>query len=79
MPAYGRYIIRLKYGQKHSNDSNEVKRISADRRSSGHFLPIGAESGVNLAQGKISPEQFASQVLQMPIDAVSMDQSKGIR
>jgi hypothetical protein len=35
--------------------------------AAGHFLPIGAEAGVNLAQGKVSPEQFAAQVLQLPI------------
>lgn len=43
----------------------QMENIVGD--AAGHFLPIGAESGVNLAQGKISPEQFASQVLQLPM------------
>lgn len=49
--------------------------IAAD--AAGHFLPIGAESGINFAQGKISPEQFAAQVLQAPMKYKLPDKTKG--
>lgn len=53
-----------KYGHP-MNLSTQGKNIVSD--AAGHFLPIGIEAGANLTQGKISPEQFASQVLQVPM------------
>lgn len=55
---------KTKYG-KHIPAMTQGVNIAGDAAS--HFLPIGAESGINLAQDKISPEQFASQVLQVPM------------
>lgn len=59
---YGKQIPKLEQGEN-------ILGAAA-----GHFLPIGAESAVNFSQGKISPEQFASQVLQVPMKYKFPDQ-----
>ena len=55
---------KTKYGKPQS-DLTQGVNIAGDAAS--HFAPIGIESGINLAQGKVSPEEFAAQVLQMPM------------
>jgi hypothetical protein len=55
---------KTKFG-KHIPALTQGANIAGDVAS--HFLPIGVDAGVNLAQGKVSPEQFAAQVLQVPL------------
>lgn len=63
---------KTKYG-KHIPALEQGENIAGD--AAGHFLPVGIESGINLAQGKVSPEQFASQVLQLPMKYKTPEQN----
>ncbi len=55
---------KTKFG-KHIPALRQGANILGD--AAGHFLPTGVEAGINFAQGKTSPEQLASQVLQAPM------------
>jgi hypothetical protein len=65
---------KTKYG-KHIPALTQGANVAGDAAS--HFLPIGVESGINLSQGKISPEQFASQVLQAPMKYKTPERPQG--
>ncbi|HWY36657.1 MAG TPA: hypothetical protein VNX68_18580, partial [Nitrosopumilaceae archaeon] len=65
---------KTKYGKPISSLAAGAN-IAGDAAS--HVLPIGAEAGVNLAQGKVSPEQFASQVLQLPMKYKTPERPQG--
>jgi hypothetical protein len=59
-PIYdkNKYGKPLNYTQQTANFANDAV---------GHFAPTGIDSGLNYYQGKISPEEFASRVLQLPL------------
>jgi hypothetical protein len=52
---YGKPITPLVQGENLANDA------------ASHFLPIGINAASDYAQGKISPEQFTTQILQLPM------------